>query len=151
MRGGCRFYTTGGRETQKRALLARLRAEWLARVHFVEMRLEAFFRVFRQARELDSHPYAGVASANNGAGGEVIFLDPEIHPQRCADVKGHDGLYITPVAADVCCIDAERSADELIAPLQRKANLVAHEFSAIVLALCGALVGLHILRKHAHP
>src|SRR5437660_1594210 len=60
-------------------LLRVLRAKCIAWIDLVQVCLELLLRVIRQSGELDSHPDAGVASANHSTRSEPIFSHPQIN------------------------------------------------------------------------
>ena len=91
-----------------------------------------FFCSSVHAGEFNAHAYSGIAGANHGAGREALFSHPEIDSQRGPDGQWHDRLNITTIAADVGGVDPQWSVDAFVAQFQRKRNLVADEFSAIV-------------------
>src|SRR5579871_3091051 len=79
IRGGCRFYTSSS-----------VRRRWFgpqrdARVELVQMSLESFLVVVRQAGELDAHTDAGIARAHDSGGRKPLLAHPQVHAQRGTD------------------------------------------------------------------
>src|SRR5271167_1643923 len=141
--------SSGG--TRRRILLTVFGTECHSGVDLVEMSLEAFFGFFGHPGEFDAHANAGVAGANYSGGSEALFFDPQVHSKRSTDGQRHDSLHITAIPADICGIHAQRSIDTLVTQFDWIRNLVAGEFSAIVLALLGPLFHFHVRGKSRGP
>src|SRR5271170_8472746 len=100
-------------------------------IHLVQVSLEAFLGLFRQAGEFDAHTDSGITGADRGSGGDMLLVDPEIHLQHGCDRQRHGSLNITTVSADVGSVYAHGSVHALIFEFQRKRDLVTLKPSAI--------------------
>src|SRR5580692_12795824 len=116
-----------GRGPGRRAETAILREDLLlgfwrrlhhARIELVQVGLEAFLGVLRQAGEFDAHADSWIASADCGRGGDALLVDPEIHLKYGGDGQRHRRLNITTVPTDVGGVDAHWSVHALVFKFQ---------------------------------
>src|SRR5581483_7305999 len=148
---GCRFYTrspaVGGNAllpifgTVVRTVFG---TEYVGGIEFVQMRLEPLLHVVRHPGKLNSHAHSRVAGAYDTAGRNVLLPNPEIYSKRGAGGQRHDRLNITAISADVGGVHPQGRIHPFIAQLERKRNLVAIEFAAVVMLLGSAFLGLHV-------
>src|SRR5579862_4675431 len=121
-----------------------------ARVLLIKISLEAFFGIFRQTAEFDSHPNSWIPGAHGGGGGDTFLVNPKLHSQHSRNWQGHDCLNITAITTDVGGIDPHRRIHTFVTEFQGERYSVTLKFSAIV----GCVIrhaGAHLGRQLRQP